>query len=539
MSLQNAVNGSPSLAERARKLVQGKPKAAAAASEHDWLTELLIKHRWAIVVPLVLPVSKIYDTYWTARHVYYRNLRNAAEQHQTRVERVRASLARWNAEGRRGLLHTSRKSWQSVAVRAMEYKKESAGAVDVELHDILGLDVERATVRVEPRVNMGQLTRWLLPHGYTVPVVPELDDLTAGGLLLGYGIESSSHKYGLFADTVVSAEVVIADGSVVHCSATENADLFHALPWSYGAHGFLTALELRVIPHKPYVRLNYEPVSGLDAICRRFTDLATAADAPEFLDTIFFDLDRAVIVHGDFAELPEGVRPNRINRFYKPWFYKHIESFLERGYGTEYVGLRDYYHRYTRSLYWHGELLVPFGNHPLFRYTLGWLMPPKVSLMRLSQTEKVRKYRDERNVVQDALVPIHLLRECVEMFHREFECYPLWMAAHKTFRTEPQGMISPSSPELQEEMFVDVGAWQVPRIVKRKQPWNGREAVRNMEQWLRDRHAYQCLYAVTEQTREEFWRMFDRGLYQRVREKYGANGAFMDTFDKVKRPEQP
>jgi delta24-sterol reductase len=556
MSMQNDVVA-PSVMGRAQRLVRRAqaalplPKAARSAKPapapqdfRDKLTELTIQHRWAIVVPLVLPVSKVYNLYWTARHVYWRNLRNAAAGHEQRVASVVGQLEAWRAAGKPGLLHTSRKSWQSVAVRAIEYKRTSKGAIDVELHDVLELDAARGVVRVEPRVNMGQLTRWLAPRGFTVPVVAELDDLTVGGLILGYGIESSSHKYGLFADTVVSAEVVLADGRVVNASATENADLFRALPWSYGAHGFLTAVELRVIPSKPYVRVQYEPVLGLAEGVRRFRELAEAAEPPEFLEQIYFDVDRSVIVRGDFAELPSGERPNRIGRFYKPWFYKHVESFLTRAEAdtsaprVEYIPLREYYHRYTRSLYFHGELLVPFGNHPLFRYTLGWLMPPKVSLMRLSQTERVRKYRDARNVVQDALVPIRLLRDGIELFHREFECYPLWMVAHKTFRTEPRGMVGPSRPELDEEMFVDIGAWQVPRMVKRKEAWDGIEAVKHMEAWLRAHAGYQCLYAVTEQTRSEFWQMFDRTLYERVREKYGARGAFMDVFDKVKRPGQ-
>lgn len=536
MSLQNVIAASSTLTARAKNILT--PKASPSRDLGDTLTELLIQHRWALVVPLVLPVSKAYDLYWTARHVYYRNLRNASEQHRQRVAHVAEQIADWNRRGRPGLLHTSRKSWQSVAVRAVEYKKNSKSGIDVELHDVLEVDEQRRVVRVEPRVNMGQLTRWLAPRGWTVPVVPELDDLTAGGLLLGYGIESSSHKYGLFADIVVSAELVLADGRVVRASADENADLFHALPWSYGAHGFLTALELKIIPSKPYVHLTYEPVQGLAQICERFTQLATQKDPPEFLDALLYDREHAVLVYGDFADLPQGARVNHIGRFYKPWFYKHIESFLKSGKGSEYVPLRDYYHRYTRSLYWHGELLVPFGNHPLFRYTLGWLMPPKVSVMRLTQTDRVRKYRDERNVVQDALIPIRLLRESVEMFHREFECYPLWLCAHRTFRTHPQGMMRPSRPELDEEMFVDVGAWQVPGFVKRKEPWDGRQAVRNLEAWLRAHDSYQCLYAVTEQTREEFWQMFDRKLYDEVRAKYGAKDAFMDVYDKVKRPEQ-
>lgn len=539
MSLQNVIEASTTLTERAKRLVKRAQKPQEPTEPlGDKLTRLLVEHRWAIVVPFVLPVSKAYDLYWTARHVYYRNLRNAAGGHEARVANVVRQIADWNARGRPGLLHTSRKSWQSVAVRAIEYKNKSQSGIDVDLHDVLELDVARRVVRVEPRVNMGQLTRWLAKKGWTVPVVAELDDLTVGGLILGYGIESSAHKYGLFADTVRSAEVVLADGRVVNASPTENADLFYALPWSYGAHGFLTAVELEIIPSKPYVHLTYEPTQGLDVICSRFSELATASEPPEFLEVLFFDLDRAVVVYGDFADLPDGARPNHIARFYKPWFYKHIESFLERGIASEYIPLREYYHRYTRSLYWHGELLVPFGNHPLFRYTLGWLMPPKVSLMRFTQTERVRKYRDERNVVQDGLIPLRFLRQAVEMFHREFECYPLWMCAHKTFRTNPQGMLRPSQPDVDEEMFVDVGAWQVPRFVRRKEAWNGRDAVRRMESWLRAHHAYQCLYAVTEQTRAEFWNMFDRTLYDAVRLKYGAEGAFMDVYDKVKRPEQ-
>src|SRR5690606_10627453 len=108
----------------------------------------------------------------------------------------------------------------------------------------------------------------------------ELDDLTVGGLILGYGIESSSHKYGLFADTVAAAEVVLGDGSVVRASPTENTDLFYALPWSYGAHGMLTAVELPVIPAKPYVRVTYSPVYSLDEATQRFTEIACNESPP-------------------------------------------------------------------------------------------------------------------------------------------------------------------------------------------------------------------------------------------------------------------
>lgn len=43
------------------------------------------------------------------------------------------------------------------------------------------------------------------------------------------------------------------------------------------------------------------------------------------------------------------------------------------------------YHRQTRCLYWEGKLILPFGDQFWFRYLFGWLMPPKVSLLKATQ----------------------------------------------------------------------------------------------------------------------------------------------------------
>ena len=57
------------------------------------------------------------------------------------------------------------------------------------------MDTEKKIVRVEPMVSIGILNDYLIKLGWTVPVVPELDDLTIGGLVMGGGIETTSHKY--------------------------------------------------------------------------------------------------------------------------------------------------------------------------------------------------------------------------------------------------------------------------------------------------------------------------------------------------------
>jgi len=43
---------------------------------------------------------------------------------------------------------------------------------------------------------------------------------------------------------------------------------------------------------------------------------------------------------------------NEIGRYYKPWFFKHVQQFLTTGPAVEYIPLRQYYHRHTRSIFW-------------------------------------------------------------------------------------------------------------------------------------------------------------------------------------------
>jgi hypothetical protein len=82
-------------------------------------------------------------------------------------------------------------------------------------------------------------------------------------------------------------------------------------------------------------------------------------------------------------------------------------------------------------------------------------------------------------------------------------------------------------------MYVDIGIWYTPKPWERGEFFDAHKATQNFEQWLRDNRGYQATYAVSEQTREQCWKMFDGNLYRSVRKKYGAESVFMDTYDKV------
>ena len=176
------------------------------------------------------------------------------------------------------------------------------------MYDILTLDEKNLTVTVEPMVTVGDITRYLVPRGYTLAVTLEIADATLGGLAFGVGMTTYSHKVGLYQEAIVEYEVVLGDGSVVTATRdNEYSDLYHCLPWSHGSLGFLVGLKLQIIPVKPYIHMKYIPVRGQENYCNMIREISGTydknKDVPDYVEATVFNREEAVIMVGNFADV--------------------------------------------------------------------------------------------------------------------------------------------------------------------------------------------------------------------------------------------
>lgn len=124
------------------------------------------------------------------------------------------------------------------------------GGVVIDLHrldSVEVIDAERHVVRIGGGATWGQVVAALGPQGLAISS-GDNKGVGVGGLTLTGGIGWKVRKYGLALDSLIGAEVVTAQGDLLHASDDENPDLFWALRGGGGNAGIVTSFEFVAHP---------------------------------------------------------------------------------------------------------------------------------------------------------------------------------------------------------------------------------------------------------------------------------------------------
>ena len=147
------------------------------------------------------------------------------------------------------------------------------------LRAVRSVDEAAGEVTVEAGCRLGDLNEYLHTRGLALANMGDIQEQTVAGAIQT-GTHGTGRDLGGIAAQVTALELVLADGSIVTCSADHAPELFQAARIGLGALGVLTAVTFQVVP--AFLLTAREEPMGWAEVIARLDELSTSNEHFEF-----------------------------------------------------------------------------------------------------------------------------------------------------------------------------------------------------------------------------------------------------------------
>ncbi len=176
------------------------------------------------------------------------------------------------------------------------------------LDRLLAFDAQSGVVRAEAGLTMQQLLDFALPRGWFPLVTPGTKFVSLGGCVAADVHGKNHHHDGAFSSSVVSLELITADGARMRCSREENSEAFWATIGGMGLTGIIGEVELQLRPvESAYIRASHHAANNLQHAFELFEEHDSASYSVAWIDLQAQGATqgRSVVMLGEHASVDE------------------------------------------------------------------------------------------------------------------------------------------------------------------------------------------------------------------------------------------
>lgn len=234
-----------------------------------------------------------------------------------------------------------------------------------QLNYLIAFDKKQGVITAEAGILLSDLLKVIVPSGWFLPVTPGTQYVSLGGCVACDVHGKNHHKTGSFSAHVLMIELLLADGTLLQCSANNNADIFWATVGGMGLTGIILSVTLQLIPAThPHMTVKHHAAQNLDETFHYLSD----ESADDDYSVAWLDLlnqkkegERSIIMtahHGESSDIDsESAAKFRqkkltIPYFFPSWFLnKNSMSFFNNTYFKKQSQKKNFTSHYQEYFY--------------------------------------------------------------------------------------------------------------------------------------------------------------------------------------------